>query len=443
MPSYADFLFVTADPELKARLAELCAKRGFDCRFASDFDGALDLIDQQKCKVVVVDIADPFLKGLQILEWLRGRTVFSVIGVFAKKTWQPALNNAFRLGATEVYGPVVCADEKELDWRLSESLARYERARLGAVYLSGGAKSVAWVGADPLIRHALEKALAEALGLVPLLIRGEAGSGKKQLAEVVLAAGGFSRVLRFAPRSLAPHTQKIAFAKLTEGLAADSRVALLVDETEFLHPEIQETLADYLKSADWWAQAGQLRPKLKVIATTASDPDFLVRQGTLRADLGLILAANSIFVPPLRDRKSDLPLLVTHFLETDLAMEGLCYFSDDAMAAMSAYDWPGNVAELKNLTAELAGRGVGRVFKAKDLPNALLEKGFYARDDGTADLGELNYNHAKKLALNKFNREYISILLTRSNNNLTVAAEIAGMDRSNFKKIVKKYYEDA
>jgi two-component system response regulator HydG len=190
------------------------------------------------------------------------------------------------------------------------------------------------------------------------------------------------------------------------------------------------------------ASAGRFWPKLKIIATTAEDPELLAQRGRLKADLALLLPLNSIFVPPLRERKGDLALLAAHFLEEDFAPDRICYFSEDAMVALLAYDWPGNVSELKKIVSELAGRVKGVTFKAKDLPNALLEKGFYVQDVTDEDLAELNYNQAKNLALNKFNREYISILLSRSNNNLTVAAEIAGMDRSNFKKIVKKYFPE-
>lgn len=445
MLAYADFLFVTADKKLQSGLAKACDLKGFERHFASDFDAALELFDTKKFKVIVIDIEDRDLKGLQILEWVRARNVLSQIGVFAKRTLQPALNNAFRLGAAVVFSFTMCDNEKVLGEHLAESLCRYEFFRRSTIHVipeTKNTKRVFWVGSDPLVRHALARALSESTSLSPLLIRGEPGSGKKQLAEIILAGGCFSRIMRFVPREGEEDSQKKQFETLLDGLSADDLSVLLVSDIENLHPEIQELLADYLKGSGWVASAGRFWPKLKIIATTAEDPELLARQGRLQADLALLLPLNSIFVPPLRERKGDLALLAAHFLEEDFAPDRICYFSEDAMVALLAYDWPENVSELKKLVSELAGKVKGLTFKAKDLPNTLLEKGFYVQDVADEDLAELNYNQAKNLALNKFNREYISVLLSRSNNNLTVAAEIAGMDRSNFKKIVKKYFPE-
>lgn len=445
MLSYADFLFVTSDLDLRSELARACAVKGYECHFSSDFDEALEFFDTKKCKVIVIDVEDPDLKGLQILEWIRARNVFSQIGVFAKRTWQPALNNAFRLGATVVFSSTSCSNEDILSERLAESLRRYELTRHLAIYATPeteSAKRISWVGSDPLVCHALARALSESTSLSPLLIRGESGSGKKQLAEIIIAGGCFSRIMRFTPRAGGDDSQKKQFTTLLEGLSTDDVAALLVSDIENLHPEIQELLAEALKGGGLPTSSGRFWPKLKILVTTAEDLDLLARQGRLKSDLALLLPLNSLFVPPLRERKGDLALLAAHFLEEDFAPDRVCYFSEDAMSALLAYDWPGNVAELKKMVSELAARVKGLVFKAKDLPNALLEKGFYVQDVPEEDFAELNYNQAKNLALNKFNREYISVLLSRSNNNLTVAAEIAGMDRSNFKKIVKKYFPE-
>ncbi|MCE9624686.1 MAG: hypothetical protein K8R69_04400, partial [Deltaproteobacteria bacterium] len=116
--------------------------------------------------------------------------------------------------------------------------------------------------------------------------------------------------------------------------------------------------------------------------------------------------------------------------------------SIDAMQALQAYAWVGNVRELENILERCCVLLSGDVIHAKDLPAPLLASSFYLGDQEEVDLSRFSYKEAKLKALCSFNKSYLHHLLKQTDGNISLASDRAGMDRSNFKKIIRKYEVD-
>ncbi|RME24100.1 MAG: sigma-54-dependent Fis family transcriptional regulator, partial [Deltaproteobacteria bacterium] len=148
----------------------------------------------------------------------------------------------------------------------------------------------------------------------------------------------------------------------------------------------------------------------------------------------------TIELPPLRERKGDIPLLAFHFLRKYNArcsknMEGI---DPDALEALERHDWPGNVRELENVIERAVVLGREKTIRLADLPDCFHRAKPPRRTSSTV-LADLPYKRAKELAIAEFDRKYLTEVMIKANNNVSQAARIAGMDRSNFRRILKKY----
>jgi DNA-binding NtrC family response regulator len=113
--------------------------------------------------------------------------------------------------------------------------------------------------------------------------------------------------------------------------------------------------------------------------------------------------------------------------------------SIDAMQALQNYSWVGNVRELENVIERCVVLITGNVVKAKDIPASILTKSFYLGEHEEADWARFTYREAKMRAISLFNKSYIRNLLKETGGNISLASNKAGLDRSNLKKIIKKY----
>lgn len=427
-------MFVTADAALRAALSAVASGCGWHAVFASTFTEALAAFDERRFRCLWIDAFDPGLRGLQLLEWMRARDPFAVTAVFlpAQGIAAPALS----LGATAVIAAARRNDVIVLERALAGSLTRWrEDLDLKVFEVTSPSGVLAWVGGDPVTRRLIQLCRPVAVAGGCALISGPAGVGKKTLARIQAVLSGVSDVVWFdAAASERERHRELLQAAMAPFLEKE-RVFLGIFNVDALASEAQIDVATWLEGGN----ATAVTPIMSVFATTNFSLDAI--RVKLSAALDAHLSRHFFRVPALSERLDDVALLAAYFLEVG-GGDRVRYFSDDAVAALHAYEWAGNIAELRRLAMTVADRVPGPAIKAKELPASILEKGFYVPGKDNRDLAGMSYNEAKKIALNKFNGEYISQLLARSDGNLTVAAEKAGMDRSNFKKIVRKYFPD-
>ena len=203
---------------------------------------------------------------------------------------------------------------------------------------------------------------------------------------------------------------------------------------------------------------------VRVIAATNRDLEVEVREGRFREDLFYRLSVVRLFLPPLRERPEDIPLLVEHFLHAHAYNRDargalkVTRVNPQAMDLMLNYHWPGNIRELVNVIERGASFAEGASIKVDDLPDSirsLADESDYT-DSGVAqdsepsgsanshipdqdDLQQMTFKKAKEEWISTFERDYIIALLERNDNNISHAAREADIDRKYFRKLMKKY----
>jgi DNA-binding NtrC family response regulator len=178
---------------------------------------------------------------------------------------------------------------------------------------------------------------------------------------------------------------------------------------------------------------------VRVLAATRVDLGRAVERGRFREDLFHRLHVVSIQVPPLRDRREDIRALALHFVarhRRELARE-VQEIAPDALAALEAWSWPGNVRELENVIERALVLGRGPRLEVEDLPEKLRGASAPPRAAG-GGAEVVGYMLARQKAIDEFERVYVDDLLARAGGNISEAARLAGLDRSNFKRILKR-----
>lgn len=315
------------------------------------------------------------------------------------------------------------------------------------------------VGASPQMRKIFQLIENISHSSSNVLIQGESGTGKELVARAVhqkspRANGPFVVINCSALAENLLESELFGHVKGSfTGAIRDKRglFQAAADGTIFLD-EIGEVSSPVQVKLLRVLQSGEVRPvgslqdehvDVRVIAATNRDLHEAMRQNRFREDLFYRLNVIGVVLPPLRDRKEDIPGLAYHFLKQYAERTGKAVTSIavDAMQSLTDYRWVGNVRELENVIERAVVLATGETLVARDLPPRILREVFYEGEgqEGVYDLLKLPYREAKEKVLLQFNQQYIGGLLKRSEGNISVASQLAGMDRNNFKKIIKKF----
>jgi DNA-binding NtrC family response regulator len=316
------------------------------------------------------------------------------------------------------------------------------------------------VGESRGMQEAMRLALGAAQVASPVLLVGESGTGKDLFAELIHRRGGRAdqpmRVLRCGvlPEGLLEGElfgMAAAAAGEEPGAPAsdDGRPGLVeladkgtlyLDEVAALPLAVQARLVHLLARGEM-TRVGSSRSRrvdVRVIASAPPDLKDRVAAGRFREDLFYKLRVLAIHLPSLRQRKEDIPLLAYCFLHKHARRAGrdLRRIGVEALRSLRERAWPGNVRELEAAIEHAVAMARGPALLPSDLPGDGGEKEGALGPRG--ELGELPYAQAKERVVDAFDRAYVEDLLERAAGNLSEAARIAGMDRSNWKRLVRK-----
>jgi DNA-binding NtrC family response regulator len=279
----------------------------------------------------------------------------------------------------------------------------------------------------------------------PVLITGETGTGKELVAKAIHRHGPRGR-RPFVPVNCGALAEGLLESELFghvrgafTGAVADKKGVfeqaqggtIFLDEIGETTPAVQVRLLRALDLGEVRrvGAAGVLTVDVRVVAATHRDLESVVEQGGFRQDLYYRLNVFCIHLPPLRERREDLPLLVAQFLRSAAAGAPAAAFTPEALSALAAYSWPGNVRELENVVHRLALSAHGRTIEADDLPPALREpargwqQGLF---DDLPDLEELQ-------------RRYLRYVLSVLKGNRSRAAEVLGIDRRTLYRMAERF----
>jgi two-component system, NtrC family, response regulator GlrR len=281
------------------------------------------------------------------------------------------------------------------------------------------------------------------------IIMGETGTGKELIARAIHHLS--SRASRpFIPLNCGAVPVELFENELFghgRGAFTDARTAsegliahaeggtLFLDEIDSMPLPAQVKLLRFMQDRVY-RPLGSGRPRradVRIIAATNTDLEGRISAGTFRQDLYYRLNVIPLALPALRHRRDDIPLLVNHFIGRHAVTEvrGRWRVAPDALSALSAYDWPGNVRQLENVVQQvLALNTPSRIHRAA-LPEFLRI--------GVASIERHRFRDAKAEAVAVFEREYARRLLLAHDGNVTRAAAAAGKERRAFGRLVKKY----
>jgi two-component system response regulator HydG len=224
---------------------------------------------------------------------------------------------------------------------------------------------------------------------------------------------------------------------------AASGGSLMLDEIGDLPMSIQGKILRVLQDGEVRRVGSNESRKVdvRIIAATNVNLEEAQKAGKFREDLYYRLNVIPIAVPALRERSEDVPVLAHHFLRRMALREKkqLKGFTREAIAALSSYRWPGNVRELENVVERAVVMCREEVIGVDLLSDHLVGTSTSSEPVGLGALSRMPFAEAKQLANEAFERRYLEAVLQRTDGNVSEAARESGMDRSNFRRVLKRY----
>ncbi len=455
-------LVVDDEPTLRRSLARLLQSRGCSVLTADDGEQAIAVLERERVDVALVDLMMPKVGGLELLEYVRSKHVgVEVVMMTAFGDVETAVK-AVRAGAYHfLTKPFRSNDEVVLTvTKAAERRRLVDRAAALEQRLLQIEKFGELIGNSPTMQEVYRLAIGVATTASTVLILGESGTGKELTARAIhqhsprverpfVAVNCSAIPVDLVESELFGHVRG-AFTGATATRAGLFETAdhgtLFLDEVGDLPPLAQVKLLRALQEGEV-KRVGSNETKtvdVRVVAATNVDLKTRIAAGKFREDLYYRLNVVPISLPPLRDRRDDIPLLAYHFLRKYAARTnpGVTKISSDSMRLLQAQRWQGNVRELENAIEHAIVFCKDDTLSPADLPFARGPNGSYHEGSGSPVLSieslDLCYRDAKEQALSTFEHGYFQALLQQTNGNVSEAARKAGLDRSNFRRAVKR-----
>jgi DNA-binding NtrC family response regulator len=183
------------------------------------------------------------------------------------------------------------------------------------------------------------------------------------------------------------------------------------------------------------------RVDMRFIAATNRNLEARVREGTFRKDLYYRLAVISISIPPLRERREDIPVIARHLLSRLFQSMGKtqCHFDEEAVRVLVSYSWPGNGRELRNVVERMVMLATGDIIRGRDVRSMLPQSEAESLASVDQRLTFLPYMEAKEQALEEFTKSYLRVKLAQHGGVITKAAEDSGIPRQHFSLLMKRF----
>ena len=306
------------------------------------------------------------------------------------------------------------------------------------------------VGQDPALLAVLKLISQVADSDATILIQGESGTGKELVARA-LHFNSRRRAKPFVPVNCGALPENLLESELFghvrgafTGAVADNPGwferaeggTLLLDEVGELTPPLQVKLLRVLENGEY-SRVGSTqirRADVRVVSATNRDLADLVREGKVRRDFLYRLNVVEVRLPAVRERRSDLPLLLRHFLARLAGRPGgggkSKRLSPEAEALLLAYDYPGNVREMQNLLQRAVLLAEGPVIEPRHLPETLRELRPLLPLESEPEAS--GFREAKQRVVERFERNYVARCLREARGNISQAAKAAGIDYKNF-----------
>lgn len=437
-------LLIDDDPRVRTSL-KMVLEPIYDILEASDGQEGLDAFRQDEPDLILLDVILPGTDGLAVLQTLRMESkITPVIMLTGTKSVKTAVD-AMKLGAADYLSKPFDVDELRIviDRVLNSSELEREVKQLRAQVVQRYAFHNL-IGKSQGMQEIYSKIEQVADSRTTVLITGESGTGKELVARA-LHYNSSRRERPFVALNCAalPETlieselfghEKGSFTDATARRVGQFELAntgtLFLDEIGDLSPVTQAKLLRVIQEREFTRIGGvqPIKVDVRIVAATNKNIDELVRKGQFREDLYYRINVIALFLPPLRERGEDIPLLAKHFLEKRLEAERRppIEFGRDALELLSRYSWPGNVRELQNFVEQaIIWSQHAAQITPEHLPTLIKtdSRSTSLRDDTLAGRMSL------EKAVMEFERDIILDALKRTNHVQTHAANLLGISR--------------
>jgi two-component system, NtrC family, response regulator AtoC len=458
----AHVLIVDDEVNIRRVLAAMLKREGYEVTTAADGEQALAALQKTPVHVVVTDLVMPRMGGMELLRRVTGDFPdVPVIVITAHGSVDSAVA-ALKAGAFDYITKPFEQDELKKVIAKAARAHDLERQNLHAILNDGDRPPL--VGDSQPMRSIYEMVARVADSPSTVLITGESGTGKELIAKALHR--GSSRRDRplikvncaAIPKDLVESElfgyERGAFTGAVSSKPGRFELAdggtLFLDEIGEVPVEMQVKLLRAIQESEFERVGGikTLRVDVRLIAATNRDLKQLIAEGKFREDLYYRLAVVPIVLPPLRDRREDIPLLVKHFIDKydqrlGKKVEGI---EEEALQVLMGYAWPGNIRELENLMERSVLFADGPVIQASALPDSLREKGAQPPTPIAAvgPLGAIaapsgaSMKEIVRQAQAELERELIARALEETGGNVTRAAKRLQISRKSLQVKMKE-----
>jgi two-component system response regulator HydG len=422
------------------------AESGLRTKLAATTEQALDILDQSPIEIVITDLKVPQLGGIELLKRVKETYPQAAVMVLTQYGTIESAVEATRMGAADyVTKPFHVPELRSKLDRVVRLLEVNQENRILREQLRSRPGFAGLIGVSPKMQRVYRLIEKVSQHNYPVLILGESGTGKELVARSIHFSG-LRKARPFVPvdcSALVPTLIEAELFGYVKGaftgavhtkpglMEVADKGTLFLDEIGDLPVDLQAKLLRALQEKEIRPVGSTERVSLavRVIAATNRDLEAAVRQGGFRQDLFFRLNVVQIKLPPLRERKSDIPILVNSFLEKYCEANGKTRtISEDAMSRLMVYDWPGNVRELENAIERAIALGSGPILHVGDLPTNLHHSS-----------GERLPQNDEVLPLDELERRAILGALREAGGDKLIAARLLGIGKTTLYRKLKQY----
>jgi DNA-binding NtrC family response regulator len=423
---------------------------GFACQEAESAEAAITRLETEPPDLVLTDLKLPNLTGVELLKQVKAVLPRTEAAIMTGHGSIESAVDAMKLGAYDyIEKPFRVEKMRLLLQRMAEKVRLVNENAFLRDRVNTEENLDGIIGSSAGMQDVLRMISRLKDTRTPVLISGESGTGKELVARAIHFKGALAQMPFVAVDcgALVPTLmesemfgyEKGAFTGAMKSKAGLFQAAnggtIFLDEIGELPLEMQAKLLRVLQEKEVRPVGSndRINVDVRVMAATNRDLEAAYRAGTFRKDLYFRLNVVTVHIPPLRERRSDIPMLVHHFINR-YAPSGHLQVTAAAMKSLLQYDWPGNVRELENCIARAVTLGDHQTMDVKDLPPAIRTDHSAGSDPGSADAASLSTT-----ALAEMERMTVLRVFEQANGDKALAGKMLGISRATLYRKLKRY----
>jgi two-component system response regulator AtoC len=446
-------LLIDDEPDILKDCGEIIQQFGYKCIIANDSDIGIELLKKERPDIVITDQKMKKGTGFHVLEAVNEVDPYVPVIIFTGYGRIELAVEAMKKGAYDYLQKPVMPELLEVLLHKSYEFSKLRRENFLLKSQINQDISLENVIANSiLMKDLIKRMLKVAKSDTNVMIIGESGTGKELIARSIhqhshRKEGSFIPIDCVSLPATLLESELFGFEKGAFTDAVKSKPGmfelansgtLFLDEITEMEISLQAKLLRVLQERQLRRIGGRelLDIDVRIISATNRNPEEAIESGKIREDLYYRLNVVPIYIPPLRQRKEDIPLLIQHFFKkyNPFARIEVEEISKEAMQVLIHYNWPGNVRELENIIQRIISLADSPKIDVDALPQELVMAS-NEFDYEEIDI-DMEYKTAKEKYLAQFEKKYVKKLLEKYNGNIRQAAKMAGISRQTLYRIM-------